>query len=318
MIYQHPLAYLVGMEGIALLRAFSGDYDEAFTAARLAETRALLDSAEQFGRGATTGPISSVDGYRDWAPVYDEPGNQLIDLEQPVVREILDGLAPGIALDAACGTGRHSVYLAALGYKVIGVDNSPAMLAKARVKIPAGEFHEAELHALPVPDGHVDVVVCALALTHVADLAPVFAEFVRVLRPGGHLVISDPRGLFGVIGVPVVKTGPDGTPGFIPGRVRLTSDYLTAALPLGLQVRRCEEPRRPYPLVDRSGTPPTVDDPGPAPADAPYDIWALHRFATEATNATYRDSPAAIVWHFQLGPDTATGGNPPLIASRPG
>ena len=300
MIYQHPLAYLVGLEGIALLRAFAGGYDEEFTAARLAETRALLDSAEQFGRGVTTGPLTTVDGYRGWAEDYDQAGNQLIELEQPIVREILDGLAPGIALDAACGTGRHSSYLASLGHKVIGVDNSPEMLAKARVKIPEGEFHQGDLHALPVPDDHVDVVVCALALTHVPDLAPVLAEFVRVLRPGGHLVISDSRGLFGAIGIPLVKDGPDGTPGFLPDRVRLTSDYLTAALPLGLQVRRCEEPRRPYPLVDPNGIPPAAE---PAPAlvtDAPSNIWALHSFATEAANAAYRDAPAAIIWHFQL------------------
>ena len=43
MIYQHPLAYLLGIEGLALLRAWAGDYDEAFVTARLAEVRRLLD-----------------------------------------------------------------------------------------------------------------------------------------------------------------------------------------------------------------------------------------------------------------------------------
>ena len=47
----------------------------------------------------------------------------------------------------------------------------------------------------PSPDQHVDVVVCALVLSHIPDSAPVLAEFVRVLRPGGHLVISDARDL---------------------------------------------------------------------------------------------------------------------------
>ena len=42
-IYQHPLAYLLGIEGLALLRAWAGDYDEAFVTARLAEVRRLLD-----------------------------------------------------------------------------------------------------------------------------------------------------------------------------------------------------------------------------------------------------------------------------------
>ncbi len=43
MIYQHPLAYLLGLEGIALLRAWAGDYDKALVEARLAEVRRLLD-----------------------------------------------------------------------------------------------------------------------------------------------------------------------------------------------------------------------------------------------------------------------------------
>jgi hypothetical protein len=56
-IYQHPLAYLVGMEGVALLRGFAGDYDREFIEARLAETRALLDSVDQFGDALMVDPI---------------------------------------------------------------------------------------------------------------------------------------------------------------------------------------------------------------------------------------------------------------------
>ena len=294
---QHPLAYVLGIEGVALLRAFAGDYDRDFTDARLSEIRALLDSADQFGDGAATRPIPTLEGYRAWAQTYDQPGNQLIDLEQPIVWEILGGLPPGTALDAACGTGRHAEYLGSLGHTVIGVDSSPEMLAIARAKIPGGEFREGDLHDLPVPDQHVDVVVCALALTHVPELAPVLTEFVRVLRPGGHLVISDSRGLLGYIGSPVIKADPDGSFGYLPHWNRLTSDYLVAALPLGLQVRRCAEPRRPYPLIDPNVRPPADS----VAANQPPDIWSLHSWCPAATNAAYRDNPAAIIWHFQLG-----------------
>jgi ubiquinone/menaquinone biosynthesis C-methylase UbiE len=293
-IYQHPLAYLLGLEGIALLRAFAGDYDRDFTTARLDEIRALLDSVQELGDGTAVDPIASTEAYASWAEFYDEPGNQLIDLEQPIVREILAGLPPGVALDAACGTGRHSADLASLGHTVIGVDSSAAMLKRARVKVPGGEFHEADLHQLPLPDDHVDLVVCGLALMHVPDLAPVLAEFVRVLRPGGNLVISDWRGLIGDVRMPIIKVGADGSPGYMQTWCRLTSDYLAAALPLGLQVRRCEEPRRPFPLVhDGEAAPEHI--PG-----APPNIWALHPWAPAATNAAYRANPAAIIWHFQL------------------
>ena len=303
-IYQHPLAYLLGLEGIALLRAFSGVCDRDFTIARFREIQALLDSVEELGEGVEARPITTREGYARWAPFYDEPGNQLIDLEQPVVREILAGLPLGVALDAACGTGRHTAYLAALGHKVTGVDTSPEMLARAREKVPDGEFYEAELHDVPLADDSVDLVVCAVALAHVPDLAQALAEFVRVLRPNGHMVISDSRGLIGDIGLPLVRIGPDGKFGYMPIWARLASDYLAAALPLGLQVRRCEEPRRPSPLVDDDGTDPYdgVAPPDHIPGNPP-NIWSLHRFCTAATNAAYRGNPAAIIWHFQLAGD---------------
>jgi hypothetical protein len=75
---------------------------------------------------------------------------------------------------------------------------------------------------------------------------------------------------------------------------RAASDYLAAALTLGLEVRRCEEPRRPYPLIDPDAPPDTI------PADEPPDMWSLHSWCPAATNAAYRDNPAAIIWHFQL------------------
>ena len=196
------------MEGIALLRAFSGAYDREFTLARFREIRELLESPDSFGAGIEARPISTRDGYDGWAPSYDEQLNQLLEIEQPFVREIVDGLPIGVALDAACGTGRHALYLASLGHTVIGVDSSPGMLARAREKVPQGEFHEADLDELPLADDSVDLVVCAIALVHLADIDSPFREFARVLRPGGHLVVSDQRGLIGDIIVPVVFDGP--------------------------------------------------------------------------------------------------------------
>lgn len=300
-IYQHPLAYLLGLQGIALLRAFSGVYDQEFTLARLRNTQALLDSAERLGEGVEARPITPREGYALWAESYDEPGNALIDLEQPVVRDILSGLPLGVALDAACGTGRHAEYLASLGHDVVGIDESPEMLAVARKKVPEGDFREADLYGVPLPDDSVDLVVCALALSHIEDLARALREFVRVLQPNGHLVISDSRGLIGDIGLPLVRIGPDGTVGYMPVWSRLTSDYLAAALPLGLQVRRCDEVRQQHAIVGDDGT--DLDDGTPSPAHIPGnppDIWALHPFYPDATNAAWLGNPRAIIWDFQL------------------
>jgi ubiquinone/menaquinone biosynthesis C-methylase UbiE len=65
------------------------------------------------------------------------------------------------------------------------------MLAYARRRVADGEFNVGELDRLPLADDSVDVIICALALVHVPRLEPVLAEFARVLRPGGDLVISD-------------------------------------------------------------------------------------------------------------------------------
>ena len=121
---------------------------------------------------------------------------------------------------------------------MIGVDGSAKMLAVARAKVPGAGFCQGDLRALPVADQQVDLVTVSLALTHVPELAPVLAEFARVLRPGGHLVIADSR-----MDYPLVLAMPDGSYGYLPHRSRMTSEYLTAALPLGFEVRHCEELR---------------------------------------------------------------------------
>ncbi|WP_345578165.1 class I SAM-dependent methyltransferase [Nonomuraea rosea] len=296
MIYLDRLGYLLGLEGVALLRAFREDgSDRAFVEARIAEIRRLLDTpalAEAGGVTAEPGAVSMAEVYAAWAPHYDAGGNQMIDSEQPVVRSILDGLPVGVALDAACGTGRHTAYLAELGHQVIGIDRSPDMLAHARARLPGASLLEADLHRLPLPDDAVDTVVCALALVHVPDLARALAEFARVLRPGGHLVISDPHLLSAYLAPRKERTSADGRPALVADHHRPLSDYLAAALPLGFQVRRCAEPRRPaLPLV--AGTRPPESLP-------PHGAWDIMYWCPEAANAAMENTPVAVVWHFQL------------------
>lgn len=121
-----------------------------------------------------------------------------------------------------------------------------------------------------------------------------------MLRPGGHLVISDPRGhVIGSRLYPLVKWLDDEF-GYVPTWQHLTSEYLAAALPAGFLVRSREEPLRPEPTVDLVNHDPDLD-PGPVTEPgSPPDIWALHPWAAEASSATYRDHPALVVWHFRL------------------
>jgi SAM-dependent methyltransferase len=307
-LYQHPLAYLLGLEGVALLRAFAGEHDREFVGARFDAIRRLLDQAEAFGDGMDIPAITTTEGYERWAPTYDEPGNGLLPIEQPVVREILDGIPPGVAVDAACGTGRHTEYLVELGHRVIAVDGSPSMLEIAKAKVPAAEYHEADLHELPVPDDSVDVVVCALALAHVSDLMTAMREFARVLRPGGHLVISEAHGLAAGIRPPIVMRDSAPEAGYLPHTNRLPGDYLRAALQLGFEVRRCEEPGASDGRAESPGRSPEAGEALPLEdvlPEGPPNIWLLHYWDPAATSAAFLHQPAALIWSFQLAGGSA-------------
>jgi SAM-dependent methyltransferase len=286
MIYQHPLHYLLGIEGVALLRSYYGDHDRAFAEARVAEIRRLLDLAAE---GVEVSTVDTVAGYRIWSETYDQPGNGLFPVEEPFVHEIVDALPAGVALDAACGTGRHAAYLAQRGHRVIGVDSSPEMLAHARRRVPGGDFREGGLDRLPLPDEHVDLAVCALALAHLPDLGPAFAELTRVLRPGGHLVVTDIHHEWVTLGsVPHVRSAA-GEPQLIPSYRHRAGDYLNAALPAGLELRRCAEPRLSFP--ER----PAGDSP-----IGPWDSWpwSLMELVPAAIAAAATGVPATVLWHF--------------------
>ncbi|SEQ87045.1 Methyltransferase domain-containing protein [Lentzea xinjiangensis] len=296
MIYEDPRAYLLGLEGLALLRAFTGEFDRDFVEARIEEIRRVLDDETLANAAVEVDRVDTVTGYRLWSATYDRP-NSAFDIDEPVIKDIVDPLPVGVALDAACGTGRYAEFLAGRGHRVIGVDGSPDMLARARARVPQGEFLLGDLHRLPVGDAEVDLIVCTLALTHVSTLEPVMAEFARVLRPGGHLVIADmhpERVAQGAI--PSVRTA-DGRPGRLSAHRHLIGDYLRAALPVGLHVRRCEEP----PL-------PTRRWPEPAERAAgfgelgPWELWpwCLADMVPEAARAANAGGPAQVIWHFQL------------------
>ena len=106
------------------------------------------------------------------------------------------GLLPGdwVVADLGCGTGHASVALAAHVARVVGVDQSAAMLKAAR-KRTAGlgnvELRRGRLEALPLEDQSCDGALLLLALTYVGEPAAALAEMARILRPGGRAGVVD-------------------------------------------------------------------------------------------------------------------------------
>jgi ubiquinone/menaquinone biosynthesis C-methylase UbiE len=124
---------------------------------------------------------------------YDCDANPLQALEEPIVWRAIGDPRGRIVLDLGCGTGRHSLRLAAAGATVTALDFSEGMLEEARRK-PGAEsvrFTRHDLHGpLPIPNGEFDLVVSGLVLEHLRDLNLFFVEMRRVLNSGGRAVIS--------------------------------------------------------------------------------------------------------------------------------
>ena len=98
-------------------------------------------------------------------------------------------LPPGsTVLDLACGTGDFLRLLASGGYRAFGLDLSWGMLAANRTGRPLAQADGA---ALPVAGASVDGITCGYALRNFTELAAVFAEFGRIVRPGGRLSLLE-------------------------------------------------------------------------------------------------------------------------------
>jgi SAM-dependent methyltransferase len=110
------------------------------------------------------------------------------------------GLRPGaVLLDAGCGSGQFALAFAALGCRVVGVDLSSEMLARARAHAAERdldvEWRTGDLSRLPDPDATFDAIHARVSLQFVPDPAAALTEFHRVLRPNGRLYASVPGAL---------------------------------------------------------------------------------------------------------------------------
>lgn len=102
-------------------------------------------------------------------------------------------VAPGVALDVACGGGFSTRALAAAGHRVVATDLTPesVMAARAAVDSPRVGWVAAAAERLPVRHASVTVAGCRIAAHHFADPARFVDEVARVLVPGGMFLLVD-------------------------------------------------------------------------------------------------------------------------------
>lgn len=200
--------------------------------------------------------------YNRWASVYDADKNVTRDLDAAVMRRVPLQIQDLDVLELGSGTGKNTQYLAAHARSVIAMDVSDAMIARAHQRIPTSNvkfvLHDVR-DSWPVPPAAVDAVVANLILEHVHDLAPVFFEAARVLRPGGQFFFCELHPYRQLAGGQAQFVDPDtGETIRVAAHVHTVSEYVNGAIEAGFSVLSLGE------WIEED-----------APADAPPRLFSL-------------------------------------------
>jgi SAM-dependent methyltransferase len=139
-----------------------------------------------------------------WSLFYDLPWVQRAVYRPPhdaVIAELRTSGARRV-LDVGCGTGLLASRLRRElpGTEVVGCDFSPGMLRHARARTPAAAWVQGDAGCLPFPRAAFDALVSTEAFHWFPDQRSALAEFRRVLRPGGHLLLALVNPRFAVTG----------------------------------------------------------------------------------------------------------------------
>ncbi|MFI6237743.1 class I SAM-dependent DNA methyltransferase [Micromonospora sp. NPDC050784] len=131
--------------------------------------------------------VSYADLLRD--VIADEPFQRGI---LALFAELVRAQGNGPVADIGCGPGRITAHLHDIGLDAFGVDLSPAMIEVARQDHPGLRFEVGSMTALELADGCLTGLLAWFSLIHIPDdeVPTVFAEFFRVLRPGGALLLG--------------------------------------------------------------------------------------------------------------------------------
>ena len=212
--------------------------------------------------------LMPAEAYALWAASYPARAhNPVMQAEERAMLALMPDTLQGEAvLDVGCGSGRYMLHALRRGAtRVIGVDLSPAMLARAGTELArwqAGadiDLVQGSLEALPIPDARATLTLCGLVVGHLDQLQRALAELCRVTRPGGTLLCSDVHPIGHALGW--LRDFKSGERHYAVQHTRhLYGHWHAACTALGLRIEQVLEP---------------MLDPADIPADARFDHAAL-------------------------------------------
>lgn len=212
--------------------------------------------------------LMPAEAYALWAASYPAHAhNPVMQAEERAMLGLMpDTLRGEAVLDVGCGSGRYMLHALRRGAaRVIGVDLSPQMLARAGTELAALrtaadiDLVQGSLAALPVPDARANLTICGLVVGHLDNLQQALAELCRVTRPGGTLLCSDVHPIGHALGwLRDFKSGDRHYA--VQHTQHLYSHWHAACAALGLRIEQVLEP---------------MLDPADIPAEARFDRTAL-------------------------------------------
>jgi ubiquinone/menaquinone biosynthesis C-methylase UbiE/8-oxo-dGTP pyrophosphatase MutT (NUDIX family) len=187
--------------------------------------------------------------YDRWANGYDAAHNPTRDIAARVLRSAPLDLHGRRVVEAGCGTGGNTAWLAERVSSVVALDLSDGMLAiaRARVAAPHVRFLQHDVtQPWPLPAASADLVIATLVLEHVEPLAPFFEQAARVLVAGGQLHFCELHPARQMLGKKARFATEPGAPiEYISAFPHDLSDYVRAALAAGFSLSDLVEARDP-------------------------------------------------------------------------
>jgi len=163
--------------------------------------RVVVSHQAPVRRAVENGPVTSTqhpsarydDRAQRYADAFQDETLPKFPVDRNMIRMLVDlvGEHPRV-LDAGCGAGQVTKMLRNWGCDAVGVDAAEKLIELARTAYPGLAFTVGDLRALPYPDQDFDALVARYSVIHTApdEVPTVVAEFARVLRPGGCLLVE--------------------------------------------------------------------------------------------------------------------------------